>query len=162
MLKALQRSITILQNPFVQSVWFPSTTPLWSKRPQRPLPSVYFPGRPLNSSQICAVKSILSDCDEDRLSVIHGPPGTGKTTVIAASVLSIMAVGKGRPMWLVAQSNVAVKNIAEKLANVGFLKFKLLVSRDFHFDWCVIYAVLPSLSDRSTGMNICTRRFIQM
>ncbi|XP_006459086.1 hypothetical protein AGABI2DRAFT_53060, partial [Agaricus bisporus var. bisporus H97] len=37
--------------------------------------------------------------------------------------------------WLVAQSNVAVKNIAEKLADLEFLDFKLLVSKDFHFDW---------------------------
>jgi hypothetical protein len=41
-------------------------------------------------------------------------------------------------MWLIAQSNVAVKNIAEKLAEVGFLNFKLLVSKDFHFDWYVV------------------------
>ncbi|KAI0784597.1 AAA domain-containing protein, partial [Abortiporus biennis] len=32
-------------------------------------------------------------------------------------------------------SNVAVKNIAEKLADCDFFKFKLLVSFDFHFDW---------------------------
>ncbi|KAK7690912.1 hypothetical protein QCA50_006015 [Cerrena zonata] len=38
-------------------------------------------------------------------------------------------------MWLMAQSNVAVKNIAEKLAETGFFDFKLLVSLDFHFDW---------------------------
>jgi hypothetical protein len=38
-------------------------------------------------------------------------------------------------IWLVAQSNVAVKNIAEKLAANGFMDWKLLVSQDFHFDW---------------------------
>ncbi|KZT73690.1 hypothetical protein DAEQUDRAFT_637085, partial [Daedalea quercina L-15889] len=66
-----------------------------------------------------------------------GPPGTGKTTVIAASVLELMSIPKeeGRGIWLVAQSNVAVKNIAEKLADVDFLDFKILVSYDFHFDW---------------------------
>ncbi|KAG2367901.1 AAA domain-containing protein [Suillus spraguei] len=40
-----------------------------------------------------------------------------------------------RTVWLVAQSNVAVKNIAEKLDKVGFREFKLLVSKDFHYDW---------------------------
>ncbi|KAH9917839.1 P-loop containing nucleoside triphosphate hydrolase protein [Fomitopsis serialis] len=35
---------------------------------------------------------------------------------------------KKHNIWLLAQSNVAVKNIAEKLADI-------LVSRDFHFDW---------------------------
>ena len=69
--------------------------------------------------------------------MIHGPPGTGKTTVIAASVSSMMEGNAGgrRTMWLIAQSNVAVKNIAEKLADVGFFEFKLLVSKEFHFDW---------------------------
>jgi regulator of nonsense transcripts 1 len=75
--------------------------------------------------------------ETDRISLIHGPPGTGKTTVIAASVVSMMAATRGRTMWLIAQSNVAVKNIAEKLADVGFLNFKLLVSRQFHFEWYV-------------------------
>jgi hypothetical protein len=60
----------------------------------------------------------------------------GKTTVISAAVISLMAdSNKGRSVWLVAQSNVAVKNIAEKLADLGFFDFRLLVSQDFHFDW---------------------------
>ena len=42
-----------------------------------------------------------------------------------------------RTVWLVAQSNVAVKNIAEKLADFGFFDFKLIVSQDFHFEWSV-------------------------
>ena len=84
------------------------------------------------------MKSILSDDDADRISVIQGPPGTGKTTVIAASVVSMMASANDRTMWLIAQSNVAVKNIAEKLAEVGFWNFKVLVSTGFHFDWYVL------------------------
>jgi regulator of nonsense transcripts 1 len=40
-----------------------------------------------------------------------------------------------RGIWLMAQSNVAVKNIAEKLAKLGFLNFKLLVSFEFHHQW---------------------------
>jgi hypothetical protein len=64
---------------------------------------------------------------------------TGKTTVISAAVCSRMSSGdpSKQAIWLVAQSNVAVKNIAEKLADDGFLEFKILVSRDFHFDWLV-------------------------
>ncbi|KXN88609.1 Regulator of nonsense transcripts 1 [Leucoagaricus sp. SymC.cos] len=106
----------------------PSTAP-------NPIP-VIFDRRPLNDSQRTAVKAILSDEPSKRLVVIQGPPGTGKTTVIAATVLSIMSTrGSDHNIWLVAQSNVAVKNIAEKLDDVGFFDFKLLVSKDFHFDW---------------------------
>jgi len=67
---------------------------------------------------------------------VLGPPGTGKTTVIAASVVDMVEhPTKRHKIWLIAQSNVAVKNIAEKLADVDFLDFKILVSQDFYFDW---------------------------
>ncbi|KAF9267868.1 hypothetical protein L218DRAFT_1057752 [Marasmius fiardii PR-910] len=64
----------------------------------------------------------------------EGPPGTGKTSVIAKYVTTVIDSG-GSGIWLVAKSNVAVKNIAEKLIKVGFLHWKLLVSQDFQFDW---------------------------
>ncbi|TRM64360.1 hypothetical protein BD626DRAFT_400681, partial [Schizophyllum amplum] len=63
-----------------------------------------------------------------------GPPGTGKTSVIAATVQQSITSGGGG-IWLVAQSNVAVKNIAEKLEKVGFHDYRLLVSRDFYEEW---------------------------
>jgi Cdc6-like AAA superfamily ATPase len=65
----------------------------------------------------------------------QGPPGTGKTTVITAVVQSKITEHPSNTIWIIAQSNVAVKNVAEKLADSGFLDFKLLVSKDFHFDW---------------------------
>jgi Cdc6-like AAA superfamily ATPase len=65
----------------------------------------------------------------------QGPPGTGKTTVIAAVVQSKVTEHPSNTVWVIAQSNVAVKNVAEKLADSGFLDFKLLVSNDFQFDW---------------------------
>lgn len=136
-LGTLQRRVTLLGQRFVQNLFLPSVTPSAAASPRRATPAISFPQRPLNPSQILAVQHILSDEPQDEITVIQGPPGTGKTTVIAASVSSMMKgkSGRGRTMWLIAQSNVAVKNIAEKLADVGFLRFKLLVSKDFHFDW---------------------------
>ncbi|EPS96650.1 hypothetical protein FOMPIDRAFT_1086175, partial [Fomitopsis schrenkii] len=66
-----------------------------------------------------------------------GPPGTGKTTVIAAAVVRLMSEMRGdkQGIWLISQSNVAVKHLAEKLADVDFLDFKILVSEDFYFEW---------------------------
>ncbi|KAJ7158637.1 AAA domain-containing protein [Mycena filopes] len=46
--------------------------------------------------------------------------------------MDTIASARDRTVWLVAQSNVAVKNIAEKLASVGFWDFKLLVSKGGH------------------------------
>ncbi|OAX30792.1 P-loop containing nucleoside triphosphate hydrolase protein, partial [Rhizopogon vinicolor AM-OR11-026] len=137
-LKALQGLVTLLELPFFCTIWVPSCSILWPPLVQAiwTEPLVYYPGGTLNDSQDLAVKRILSGADKDRVLLIHGPPGTGKTTVIAASVLSIIKYGsRKRTIWLVAHSNVAVKNIAEKLDKVEFREFKLLVSVDFHFDW---------------------------
>lgn len=41
----------------------------------------------------------------------------------------------GPTMWIIAQSNVAVKNVAEKLLKIGIEQFKLVVSGEFHFEW---------------------------
>lgn len=139
MLEALQGGLSIDKNPFIQSIWLSKRKPSWSQCPTTPVSPVFYPSkRSLNPSQRTAVNAILSNDDAHRIVLIQGPPGTGKTTVIAASVVSVMASSdKTHTLWLVAQSNVAVKNIAEKLATEGFLDFKILVSKDFHFDWYV-------------------------
>jgi superfamily II DNA or RNA helicase len=90
----------------------------------------------LNPSQQEAVNTMLSDMDEHRITIIQGPPGTGKTSVIAAFVQLAISMGF-TGIWLVAASNVAVKNIAEKLAKIGFTNWRLLVSQDFHYEWLV-------------------------
>ncbi|KAJ7170748.1 P-loop containing nucleoside triphosphate hydrolase protein [Mycena crocata] len=128
-LSALQRTSTIVDKPFFKAIWLPQDTPIWPRPPgsHRAVPITF--SRPLNDSQQMAVTAILSP---EQINVIHGPPGTGKTTVIAAAVTSMHAAAQGRTMWLVAQSNVAVKNIAEKLASVDFFDFKLLAARHEH------------------------------
>lgn len=144
MLGALQQTIILSTHPFIKVMWFSigndKAKTLWKDTARLSgTPSFSFPGdRKLNPSQLKAVKTSLSSEDSDRVILIHGPPGTGKTTVIAAIVTSVMSLlDNDRTLWLVAQSNVAVKNIAEKLASVDFFDFKVLVSKDFHFDWQV-------------------------
>jgi len=77
---------------------------------------------------------MLKKSDDGRLIIIQGPPGTGKTTVIASFVQTAISGGLSG-IWLIAQSNVAVKNIAEKLADFGLTNWKLLVSKEFIEDW---------------------------
>jgi len=144
-LRILQGSIDLLtDNPWLQNIWFPSDDGLliWPDNWHTPISHSAVPldgnlGRhKLNNSQQCAVNNMLSPADDHQLCLIQGPPGTGKTSVIATFVQ--LAVGAGNTgIWLVAQSNVAVKNIAEKLASIGFLDWRLLVSKDFHFEWSV-------------------------
>ncbi|KAI0063835.1 hypothetical protein BV25DRAFT_1801673, partial [Artomyces pyxidatus] len=127
---------TLQDQYFFRALWLPAAG-VPRAPPSTHASSIHFSARTLNPSQQAAVRAITSDTS---ITLIHGPPGTGKTTVIAAAVSTFSRLSPNRGIWLVAHSNVAVKTIAEKLASVGFLGFRLLVSEDFHFDWCVVSA----------------------
>jgi hypothetical protein len=159
-LKALYQIVTLLQNPFISAIWKPLNRPAAVTAVVGSAVPFYFPSRPLNPSQRRAVERALDP--SEMITMIQGPPGSGKTTVIAAAVMSLMALkDRSKTVWLVAQSNVAVKNIAEKLAECDFLDFKLLVSKDFHFDWFV-FAIVDCIDPRTDcphlGTSICTTR----
>jgi len=64
----------------------------------------------LNPSQQAAVRFALSAED---LAIIHGPPGTGKTTTVVE--LIVQAVRRGNKVLAVAPSNTAVDNLLERL-----------------------------------------------
>lgn len=164
-LSALQKRTTILSQHLVKQIYFPAPERTDSvyygySSLRGPAPSVCFPDRPLNQSQSQAVRRILSLYETDRICLVQGPPGTGKTTVIAAAVKSLIvnpSYTEKRHIWLLAQSNVAVKNIAEKLAEVDFWDFKLIVSNEYHFEWCVIvFDVRTPFDLVDTGTNIYT------
>lgn len=74
------------------------------------------PKSPLNSSQWKAVYSSL----KQRLTLIHGPPGTGKTHVACEIVQQRLIMDDGRnPILVVAETNLAVDNLCEKLMSLG-------------------------------------------
>lgn len=64
----------------------------------------------LNLSQQEAIQSILHT---DRLAIVHGPPGTGKTTTLVEAIVQL--VNKGEKILLSAPSNTAVDHIAKAL-----------------------------------------------
>ncbi|XP_059255343.1 DNA-binding protein SMUBP-2 isoform X1 [Mustela nigripes] len=65
----------------------------------------------LDASQKEAVSFALS---QKELAIIHGPPGTGKTTTVVEIILQ--AVRQGLKVLCCAPSNVAVDNLVERLA----------------------------------------------
>ena len=78
----------------------------------RELYPVRFPW--LNSTQETAVNKVL--CTRD-VSIVHGPPGTGKTTTLVEAIYETL---HREPQVLVcAQSNTAVNWICEKLVDRG-------------------------------------------
>lgn len=74
-----------------------------------------YPITRLNASQQEAVHKIVS---ANELAIVHGPPGTGKTTTL---VQAIKALIKEEPQQIlvVAPSNAAVDLLTEKLADEG-------------------------------------------
>lgn len=138
LLHTLQGSISLLENHWMKAVWLPDSVD-WpesfsSSSPVPPIEIVEHPDAPLNSSQHLALTNMLSFSLDNCITLVQGPPGTGKTTVIATYVVDAIRAGQ-KGIWLMAQSNVAVKNIAEKLAKFEFFDFKLLVSSSFHYEW---------------------------
>ncbi|XP_004393861.1 PREDICTED: DNA-binding protein SMUBP-2 [Odobenus rosmarus divergens] len=65
----------------------------------------------LDASQKEAVSFALS---QKELAIIHGPPGTGKTTTVVEIILQ--AVRQGLKVLCCAPSNIAVDNLVERLA----------------------------------------------
>ena len=63
-----------------------------------------------------------------------GPPGTGKTTTISKATSKWLSKFPKKATWIVAQSNVGVKNVAESLAKQK-VNFRLLVSAEFYVEW---------------------------
>jgi superfamily I DNA and/or RNA helicase len=74
----------------------------------------FFSSEPLNPEQREAVRLSLT---ADDLALVHGPPGTGKTTVLAEVVLS--AVARGERVLASAASNTAVDNLLARVAGRG-------------------------------------------
>ncbi|KAJ7888888.1 hypothetical protein B0H14DRAFT_2562042 [Mycena olivaceomarginata] len=79
------------------------------------------------------------------------PPGTGKTKIISAA--AAVWEDDGSPAWIVAQSNVAVKNIAEKLAQLKFLVWTDELMADERGIACMLADARIVLSTLSTLSN---------
>ncbi len=76
--------------------------------------SIIFPFR-FNLSQKAALEKALTHS----ISVIEGPPGTGKTQTILNLIANLVAV-QGKSVAVVSNNNEAVKNIIEKMAKEGY------------------------------------------
>ncbi|CAM3923979.1 Superfamily I DNA and/or RNA helicase [Pedobacter westerhofensis] len=69
----------------------------------------------LNTMQQQAVEQILAASD---LAIVHGPPGTGKTTTLVQAIKALIKKDH-RQILVVAPSNTAVDLLSEKLADEG-------------------------------------------
>lgn len=83
--------------------------------PARKRTSPALPLTGLNDSQQAAIRNIL---EAEDLSIVHGPPGTGKTTTLIQAIKALCSVETG-PLLVVAPSNAAVDLLSEKAAEAG-------------------------------------------
>ena len=76
--------------------------------------SLNFHNRKLNESQQQAVTAITQN---EQITIVHGPPGTGKTTTLIEGIIQL--IKKGEKILVSAPSNTAVDNIAKGLIQQG-------------------------------------------
>ena len=79
-----------------------------------PMDGIIFPFR-FNLSQ----KSALENALAHSMSVIEGPPGTGKTQTILNILANLVAI-QGKSVAVVSNNNEAVKNVIEKMTKKGY------------------------------------------
>jgi hypothetical protein len=144
-----REEISIEDVPLIDLIWNPpaAATPsvVLSSSTSRPISKKLPPNSGakavtvrLNASQARAVVALCSltapSYKRPVVQIVQGPPGSGKTTMIAAMVQWLSKQSKDS-IYLVTQSNTAVKNIAQKLENIGFRSYKIIVSREFKNEW---------------------------
>ena len=140
---------------FVTTIWFPGKAPRVEHHEEIDLSyddHAFQIAEKLNRSQREIVRGMLLTTPQNSLVIAHGivvhlstldrshqhqhdctgPPGTGKTTTIAAA--AAIWASQQLPCWIIAQSNVGVKNIAETLFKKQ-VDFRLIVSQEFFFEW---------------------------
>lgn len=76
--------------------------------------NIIFPFK-FNLSQKAALENALTSS----VSVIEGPPGTGKTQTILNIIANLVAV-QGKSVAVVSNNNEAVRNVIEKMAKQGY------------------------------------------
>ncbi|MHB8877571.1 MAG: AAA domain-containing protein [Myxococcaceae bacterium] len=89
-----------------------------SPRFEKPAP--FEPTRPLNAEQVEAVALALSARD---LALVHGPPGTGKSTVL--SELAVQLSKRGKRILCTAASNAAVDHLLELCLEAGLTAIRV-------------------------------------
>jgi len=99
--------------PDVTSTWSAPYSNSGEFAAVNPTPKTSTPA--LNPSQQSAIDKIMQAQD---LAIVHGPPGTGKTTTLVQAILALLRRDGGQ-LLVTAPSNTAVDLLSEKLSDLG-------------------------------------------
>ncbi len=89
-------------------------TSIIAKAPTASDNTINFRNQKLNESQQQAVAAIAAN---EQLTIVHGPPGTGKTTTLIEAIIQLIKAGE--KILVSAPSNTAVDNISKGLIQQG-------------------------------------------
>ncbi|MDT0581992.1 AAA domain-containing protein [Brumicola blandensis] len=106
-------NISFVDSQSLLGAFLASEVPKDSQTPFISISSIYYPFG-FNISQIEAVKNALNN----RISIIEGPPGTGKTQTILNIIANV--VSNGGSVAVVSSNNAATQNVHAKLSKYGF------------------------------------------
>lgn len=113
----MRRKLTELENDRAAFSLFREIHEGWKNSHQRlhsNTASADFFNPSLNGSQRSAVERIL---ENERLLVVHGPPGTGKTTTLTEGIRQLVA--SGEKVLACAPSNTAIDHLSRSLIAAG-------------------------------------------
>jgi len=91
--------------------------------------AIRFYAKHLNPSQVESLERAFTS----KVSVITGPPGTGKTRTIAA--IAEVATSTKRRVLIIAPANTASRRILESIVAQGYEKACLIVSNGYFYEW---------------------------
>lgn len=114
-LKSLEQNKELF--PLFKKIHDPESIPLIKCENENSIQT--FENKSLNESQQNAVKAIVSN---KNICIVHGPPGTGKTTTLIEAILQL--IKNNEKVIVSAPSNAAVDHIAK-----GLLKYKIEILR---------------------------------
>ncbi|MFM7311536.1 MAG: AAA domain-containing protein, partial [Flavobacteriales bacterium] len=107
-------------------------------------PRTIQPHHQLNDSQLSAVRAIASAED---VAIVHGPPGTGKTTTLVRAVVELTSHGKR--VMVCAPSNAATDHLALGLHAAGLKVVRIGNLMKMHEDTSDLSIDVRIQSDRS-------------
>lgn len=114
--KTLSRLLKLLSAPSppeLIEILFALRPPTFQPLPLTLLSNLTYYNDNLNESQKDAVRFAVYQADQ--IALIHGPPGTGKTSTLIEIILHLVKNQQNKKVLVCSASNLAVDNILERL-----------------------------------------------
>ncbi|VDB83226.1 unnamed protein product [Peniophora sp. CBMAI 1063] len=124
------------------------TDDFWRAAPALPPSAIVENVSNVDDAQTNIVRRALDENDTNRILLVHGSAGTGKTTTIAALCAAAAAT---RSIWVLTPSDVVAWAAASRLLSSGFRGFRLLSGGNARYE-----ALYPGLKPYRLTADECS------